>query len=176
MIEIEKIWHKEIKNIAKLINKFHEMHDHVGVEQEINKLLDFFKVQIPKKEKEIKKLYFLQWSSYQVLLKVIKKTPEYLGPFKKELIWLSRSTNKNIFERARDLFKKSGLKIENEKALYLKLEDLERIREEKDEIDIKEIAESLDININEALDWVKQLLDEERITGYISNDKLHLIN
>ncbi|TFF85795.1 MAG: hypothetical protein EU551_03260 [Promethearchaeota archaeon] len=175
MIEIENVWHKEIKNIAKLINNFHEMHDNVGVEQEINKLLDYFKTEIPKKEKEVKKLYFLQWGSYQVLLKVIKKNPEYLEPFKKELMWLSRSTNKNIFERARELFKKSGIKTENEKAIYLKLEDLEQIRKDKDELDIKEIAESLEINFDEALDWIKQLLEEERIKGYISSDKLHFI-
>ena len=175
MIEIENLWDDSVKKIADLINKLHETHDTHGVQKEISQLIGFFKVEIPKKKKEEKKLYFIQWSAYQALLKIIKNNPEYLTNFKKDLIWLARNPNKNINERALDMIQRLNLDIENEKCLYLKLEDFEKIMENEDKLEINKIAERLEISFDEALDWIKQLIEEKKINAYISNEAINLI-
>ncbi|MBD3229436.1 MAG: hypothetical protein GF329_14725 [Candidatus Lokiarchaeota archaeon] len=176
MIEIKDLWAKDVKKISKLINKLHKMHDKVGVEKEVEKLIGFFYQPIPKKKKKEKELYFLQWSAYKTLLAIIKSNNEYVADFKKDLIRLSRNSNKNISERARDLIKKGNIKIGNEKCLYLQLSDFKELIIDKNKIDIKEISESLQINDDEALDWIKQLIEEKKIDAYISNERVHLTN
>ncbi|MHA1311224.1 MAG: PCI domain-containing protein [Candidatus Helarchaeota archaeon] len=175
MIEIEDIWHNDVKKISDTINKLHQIHDFSGVIKEISKLIDFFKKEIPKKQKEEKKLYFKQWSSYQALLKIIKNNPKYLFEFKQDLVWLSRSQNQTIYERARELINKLNWKPEHEKCLYLTINDFNKIIKNKDEISINDIAEILEINFEEALDWVKQLIKEKQINAYIANNIVHII-
>ena len=175
MIQIETLWHKDIKKISQMINKLHEMHDKPGVGKEISNLLDYFKRDLPKKKKEEKKLYFLQWSAQQALIKIGKNNPEYLiYDHKKDLIWLSRNPNTNINERARELIDLLNLGIKNEKILYLQLKDFQDIIKKENKLEISRISELLEIDFQDALDWIKQLLEEKYITGYISSDIIHI--
>jgi len=172
---IEDLWDPQIKDIARLINKLHDMHDGVGVEKNIRDLLEFFKKDIPKKEKERKKVYFLQWSAYEALLKIIELQSEYLTNFKCDLIRLSRNPDKNIYERARDLLEKSKIPIENKKCVYLQIEDFINVMGDNDKVKISEIAKSLELSFDETLDWIKQLVEEKTINGYITNDYINII-
>ncbi|MHA1269523.1 MAG: hypothetical protein ACTSPY_07015 [Candidatus Helarchaeota archaeon] len=175
MIEIEHVWHEEVKKITEMINTCHAIHDQQGVEKEISKLIGFFQMKIPKKKKEEKKLYFIQWSAHQVLIKIAKNHPDYLYNFKKEFTWLSRNPNKNIYERARELIDILDLKYDNKKCIYLQLDDFWKIMGDNDKLEISTFANHLELSIDEALDWLKQLIERKYINAYISNNAVHII-
>jgi len=176
MIEIDNLWDIDIKKITSMINTFWDIDDIIGVEKKIEELLDYFRIEPPKKKKELQKLYFKQWSAYQVLLKIAKIKPNLLKKFKKDIIWLARNPDININERFRNLIKLINLDIKNEKCIYLTLDDFNKIMKDRTQIQIDDIGKELGINSNEALDWVKQLIEEKRINAYIANNVVHLID